>query len=96
MYEMDGIAYPGHPEWVKQVIYAEYMGNRIIRAALNTGEVVDVDFSQGDYAQLQNEDVLRNFTVAHGILSWLDDTIEVVPEVLLNAGKMIEGPVEEF
>ena len=45
MYEVNGIVYAGNPKPMKKVIYAQYLGNCIIRAAFNTGEVVDVDFS---------------------------------------------------
>ena len=39
----NGIVYAGNPTPMKEVIYAGYRGNYMIRVAFNTGEVVDVN-----------------------------------------------------
>ncbi len=97
MYEVNGIVYAGNPKPMKKVIYAQYLGNRIIRAAFNTGEVVDVDFSRNfdgsAFAPLKDENVLKQFEIQHGVLTWRDGDIDVAPEYLLEIGTFIEQAV---
>lgn len=94
MYELNGIVYAGNPTPMKKVIYAEYRGKQIIRIALNTGEIVDVDFSHGfegsAFNPLKEESILRNFEIQHGVLTWCDGNVDVAPEYLLEVGKIIE------
>ena len=97
MFERDGIVYAGSEAVEKEVIYAEYLGAYMLRVALNTDEVVDLDstkdFEGSAFQPLKNEEVLRGFDYSMGFLSWLDGEIDVAPEYLLSVGKMIEGPV---
>ena len=97
MYDRDEIIYAGNGKTEKEVIYAEYLGNHILRVAFNTGEVVDVDFLshfQGEaFQKLRDEDTLKNFDYSLGFLTWLDGRIDVAPEYLLSIGKIIEGPI---
>lgn len=97
MYEVNGIVYAGTPKPILKVIYAEYVGNHMLRVAFNTGEVVDVDFSNGfageAFRPLQDVETLKRFEIQRGVLTWLDGEIDVAPEYLLDAGVMIEGAV---
>ena len=97
MYEVNGIVYAGNPKPMKKVIYAQYLGNCISRAAFNTGEVVDVDFSRNfdgsAFAPLKDESVLKQFEIQHGVLTWRDGNIDVAPEYLLEIGTLIEQAV---
>lgn len=97
MYEVDGIVYAGDPKLITKVIYAQYQGGHVIRIALNTGEVVDVDFSHGfdgpAFAPLKKENELKRFEIQRGVLTWLDGEVDVAPEYLLDVGKLIEGAV---
>lgn len=97
MYEVDGIVYAGDPRPIPKVIYAEYQGDHVLRVAFNTGEVVDVDFKKGFsgsvFRPLQEEGVLKQFEIQHGVLTWSDGEIDVAPEYLLDVGRMIEGAV---
>ncbi len=97
MFERDGIVYAGNETIEKEVIYAEYLGNHSLRIAFNTGEIVDVDFSQnfdGDaFLPLKDVNILKDFDYSLGFLTWLNGSIDVAPEYLLSIGKMIEGSI---
>ena len=94
MYEKDGIVYAGSGPVAKKVIFAEYQADRVIRVAFNTGEIVDVDFAHGfegnAFDPLRDVQVLRQFEIVHGILTWLDGDVDVAPEYLLDVGRVIE------
>ncbi len=97
MYEKDGIMYADNPKPIPTIIWAEYRGNHVIRAAYATGEIVDVDFAKSftgsALSPLRNENILRNFTYSLGFLQWLDGVIDVDPGAMLKEGKLIEPAV---
>lgn len=97
MYEIDGVVYAGDPRPIPKVIYAEHQGGSVVRVAFSTGEIVDVDFSQGFdgpvFAPLKEEAELKCFEIHHGVLTWRNGEIDVAPEYLQSVGKLIEGAV---
>ena len=97
MYEIDGIVYAGDRKPMPTIIWAEYRGNHVIRAAYATGEIVDVDFSKNftgpALKPLQDEETLRNFDYSLGFLQWKNGEIDVDPEAMLEIGQLIEPAV---
>ena len=96
-YEIDGIVYAGNQKPMPTIIWAEYRGNHVIRAAYATGEIVDVDFSKhftGPALEpLRNEEILKSFDYSLGFLQWEDGEIDVDPETMFEVGQLIEPAV---
>lgn len=97
MYEENGKVYAGNKKPVPTIIWAEYRGNYVIRAAYATGEIIDVDFSKNftgpAMLPLKDEAILKDFDYTLGFLQWKDGEIDVSPEAMLEVGTMIEPAI---
>lgn len=88
MYESNGIVYAAEPVSGIKVSRARYMGNHMLLIEFSTDEtrLFDATSLTGlpAFAPLAQEDVLKDFVVDHGILTWLDGSIDIAPEALYD------------
>lgn len=86
MYIIDGIAYAGEPVEGIEVSHARYVGERILLVTFSTGETRLFDasclLSMPAFEPLEDEDVLKDFRLEHGIMTWCDGDIDIAPEAL--------------
>ena len=85
MYIIDGIAYAGEPVEGIEVSHARYVGERILLVTFSTGETRLFDasclLSMPAFEPLEDEDVLKDFRLEHGIMTWCDGDIDIAPEI---------------
>lgn len=86
MFVIDGVAYAGEPVEVLGVLSADYAGNSVMLVTFSTGETRLFDatalFNLPAFAPLSDESVLADFSIDHGILTWLDGDIDIDTEYL--------------
>ena len=86
----NGICYPDDMAPVLKVVSCRAVGDTRLRVGFNNGEVREVDlsplFSVPALAPLGDPEVLRNYTIDHGILTWLDGELDIAPEWLFDHG----------
>lgn len=86
MYITNGIAYAGEPVGGIEVSHARYVGERVLLVTFSTGETRLFDasclLSMPVFEPLENESVLEDFRIEHGILTWCDGDIDIAPEAL--------------
>ena len=88
----DGICYPDNPaaEPLLSVAGCSVVGNSTLRVRFNSGDVRIVDISPlfefPALKPLGNPEILRAFSIDHGILNWLDGELDIAPEWLFDHG----------
>ena len=93
----DGICYPDSFAPVLSVTGCSVLDSTHLRVRFNTDAVRIVDISPlfdfAALAPLKDPEVLRAFSIDHGILNWLDGEIDIAPEWLLDHGIPSDGAV---
>lgn len=86
MFEKNGIIYASEPIPGIKVTGACFVGNACLLITFSTGETRLFDATKLTsfpvFAPLGNPDVLARFSIDHGMLTWLDSTIDISPEGL--------------
>lgn len=86
MFEKNGIIYASGPNPGIKVTGARFVGNSCLLVTFSTGETRLLDATELThlpvFAPLANADVLARFSIDHGVLTWLDGTIDIAPEGL--------------
>ena len=96
MYELDGYVYPGDPQPILKVIYAETMPDFHVLAQFNDGEIRDYDMSQTfsapAFSLLNNADAFKEMYLFHGVPTWTvkGNEIDIAPEAIYNGGIPLE------
>ena len=92
----NGICYPDDMAPILKVVSCRMIGDSILRVGFNNGDVRDADvsplFSVPALAPLGNPEVLRNFALDHGVLTWLDGELDIAPEWLFDHGEPFVYP----
>jgi len=85
MYEIDGICYAGKCNDGIQITSAKVLRGGMMLVTFDTGEkrLFDATRLEGSaFAPLKDEDVLKNFTIFHGVLTWENGEIDIAPETV--------------
>lgn len=94
MYESNGIMYAAEPVSGIKVMHARYMGNHMLLVEFSTGETRLFDattvISLPAFNPLAQENVLKDFSIDHGVLTWLDGSIDIAPEALYDGSFQYE------
>ena len=84
MYIKDGIAYAGEAVPELEVASARYVGNLQMVVTFAGGEERLLDATELSdmpaLAPLMDEKVLEDFSIDHGVLTWLGGEIDIAPE----------------
>ncbi len=84
MYIKDGIAYAGEAAPELEVASARYVGNLQMVVTFAGGEERLLDATELSdmpaLAPLMDEKVLADFSIDHGVLTWLGGEIDIAPE----------------
>ena len=84
MYIKDGIAHAGDAVPELEVASARYVGNLQMIVSFSNGEERLLDATEltdmPALAPLMEEKVLEDFSVDHGVLTWLGGGIDIAPE----------------
>lgn len=85
MYELNGICYAGKCDECIKIIEAQVLCGGMMLVTFSTGEkrLFDTTLLKGTaFEPLQNEDILKNFELFHGVLTWNDGEIDIAPETV--------------
>ena len=85
MYIVDDICYAGEAVEGMKVVEAKLLRGRMLLATFSTGErrLFDATLLRGGaFEPLADEAVLADFTLHHGVVTWLDGAIDIAPEAL--------------
>lgn len=85
MYEKDGICYAGSLVEGIRVVDAKPLRGKMMLVTFSTGEkrILDVTKLKGQaFAPLADENVFSHPVIFHGVLTWLDGTIDIAPETV--------------
>lgn len=84
MYIKDGIAHAGEAAPELEVASARYVGNLQMIVSFSNGEERLLDATELSdmpaLAPLMDEKVLKDFSIDHGVLTWLGGEIDIAPE----------------
>ena len=85
MYEIDGICYAGELREGIKVADAKLLRGHMLLVTFSTGEkrLFDATKLEGSaFEPLADETVLGSFTLFHGVMTWLDGSIDIAPETM--------------
>lgn len=97
MYVKDGIAYAGDAAPELEVASARYVGNLQMAVTFAGGEERLLDATElSDMPALapplMDEKVLKDFSVDHGVLTWLGGEIDIAPEAVYQRSFEYQRP----
>lgn len=93
MYEINGICYAGKCEEGIKIQEAKVLMGGIMLVTFNTGEkrLFDTTGLKGSaFEPLKDQDVLNNFKLFHGIITWNDGEIDIAPETVYHESFVYE------
>ncbi|MDO4261946.1 MAG: DUF2442 domain-containing protein, partial [Eubacteriales bacterium] len=79
----NGILYAGSPKDMIKIQDAKITGKMMMLVTFSSGEkrVFDGTILKGEvFAPLEDDTVFRNFTIEHGVLTWMNGEIDCAPE----------------
>lgn len=85
MYIVDDICYAGELQDGMKVSAAKLLRGHMLLVTFSTGEkrLFDATRLEGSaFEPLSDEDVLGDFALFHGVMTWLDGTIDIAPEAM--------------
>lgn len=87
MFVENGIVYADDKAPLVRAVSARLLSNMKILVNFNNGEkrIFDCSILPLDkplYSPLKEKSILENFTVSHGTLTWLNEEIDISPDVL--------------
>lgn len=86
MYAKNGIVYAGNDQKILHVNEAVPHGDYGLMLFFDDGSIRDFDgkklLDSELFAPLRDPAVFRDFTIDHGVLTWLDGELDVAPEYL--------------
>lgn len=86
MYIEDGIAHAGEEPPELEVASARYLGNLQMAVDFSNGEERFLDAAELSdlpaLAPLMDEGVLEDFSIDHGVLTWMGGEIDIAPEAV--------------
>ena len=87
MYTIDEICYAGEFQEGIKVVQAKLLPGHILLVTFSTGEkrLFDATSLKGSaFAPLVDEEILENFSLFHGVMTWLDGSIDIAPETMYH------------
>ena len=94
MFERDGIVYAGEPVQGICVAEAEHVGEGCLLVTFSTGEIRLFDASEvwdiPVFEALKSDDVLSDFKIDRGVLTWLGGDVDISPEALYERSRQYE------
>lgn len=85
MYILNGMVYGSEPVDFIEITSVKILSNRIMLLTFSTGEtrLFDATILKGEvFEALENENVFKNPTIDHGVVTWLDGGIDCAPEYM--------------
>ena len=85
MYIVDDICYAGKLVEGIKVVGAEVLRGRMMLVTFSTGEKRLFDptsLEGGAFEPLSDMSVLADFTLFHGVMTWLDGSVDIAPETM--------------
>jgi hypothetical protein len=85
MYEIDGICYAGKCDEGIKVSKVDVLIGGMMLVEFNTGEkrLFDPLKLEGEvFEPLKDENILKNFELFHGIITWNNGEIDIAPETV--------------
>lgn len=85
MYEVNGVCYAGKCEDGIKISEAKVLRGGMMLVTFNTGEKRLFDATTlkgGAFEPLKDENVLKSFSLFHGVLTWQNGTIDIAPETV--------------
>ena len=85
MYILNGIVYGEEVMNVFRVIAVKPLKDRIMLLTFSNGEtrLFDATILEGEvFEPLKNENIFRNPSIEHGVVTWLDCDIDCAPEYM--------------
>lgn len=85
MYEINGICYAGKYKEGIKISTAKVLQGGMMLVTFDTGEkrLFDATSIKGSaFEPLKNEEILRNFSIFHGVLTWKNGEIDIAPETV--------------
>ena len=85
MYEIDGICYAGKCEEGIKVANVDVITGGMMLVQFNTGEkrLFEPLKLEGEvFEPLKDENILKNFKLFHGIITWNNGEIDIAPETV--------------
>ena len=85
MYEIDGICYAGKCEEGIKVVNVDVITGGMMLVQFNTGEkrLFDPLKLEGEvFEPLKDENILKNFELFHGIITWNNGEIDIASETV--------------
>lgn len=94
MFEANGICYAGECVQGIRVTGAKALRGGMMLITFSTGEkrLFDSTLLMGSaFAPLKDEHVLADFTIFHGVMTWMNGEIDIAPETMYNMSYPYEG-----
>jgi hypothetical protein len=85
MFEVNGIVYANSMADCIKIADAHITGDKMMLITFSTGEkrVFDANELSGSvFEPLNDPDVFENFHISHGVITWLDESIDCAPEYM--------------
>lgn len=85
MYTVNGMVHGGEPVDFIEITSVKILSDRIMLLTFSTGEtrLFDATILKGEvFEALENENVFKNATIDHGVVTWLDGDIDCAPEYM--------------
>ena len=90
MYIVNDVVYAGAPDAGLKVQAARVTAPHMLLVTFNTGEERVFDavplLDLEAFKPLRDEAVFEDFSISHGVLTWLDESIDIAPEALYRKG----------
>lgn len=85
MYVIEDICYAGEREADIRIKNAKLLRGGMLLVTFTSGEQRIYDTTQltgSAFAPLKDEKILRDFTIFHGVLTWMNGDIDIAPETV--------------
>ena len=85
MYIVDDICYAGNKEQEIKVLDACALNGGVLLVTFESGEqrLFDTTLLSGNaFKPLQDENILRDMTIFHGVITWMNGEIDIAPETI--------------
>lgn len=85
MFVMNGIVYGGEPEQPLKINSFKILPDKMILITFSNGETRLFDATVlrgGIFEKLKDNAVFNGATIEHGVITWLDGTIDCAPEFM--------------
>ncbi len=96
MYILNGIVYASEPSELIEVQSARALDDMIMILTFTTGEtrLFDATILDGPaFEPLKDDAIFKNFKIAHGVVTWMNEEIDCAPEYMYENSYAYEVPL---